>query len=377
MDGAGTVYGTSTALPYSTPSTDPARFNGTNVSYDKYHTPVPKIYQWNLAIQRQLSADLMAEVSYVGSHGYNLADQTDLNAIPATKLSANDAQYRPYPQFGSIVGSNNQGISNYNSLQASITKRMSSGLSLTFNYVWAHFLDSQDSAGWGGGGTQHWQIANNDAANYSNSNFDVRHAIKGYAVYELPFGKGKRVLNNSALLDEVVGGWQVSGTLYLATGQPFTVLGTQNTYQLAANQEVYPNRVPGVSTKPTHQSTHCEASSNATTGCMNEWYNPAAFSQPADGTFGNVRRNSLHGPGIGQVNLSGGKTFALPYEGIKLEFRADATNALNHANFSEPNGNLGGAANVGGAYSWSANTQQISGTSFGGRALQMQLRLKF
>lgn len=119
------------------------------------------------------------------------------------------------------------------------------------------------------------------------------------------------------------------------------------------------------------------SATDCATGCLNEWYNPAAFSRPADGTFGNVRRNSLYGPGISQVNLSGGKTFALPYEGIKLEFRADATNAFNHANFSEPSGTLGGAANVGDAYSWSANNQQISGTSYGGRALQMQLRLSF
>jgi len=378
LDGAGTVYGTSTALPYSAASTNPARFNGTNVSYDEFHTPVPKIYQWNLAVQRQLSSSTMAELSYVASHGFNLADQTDLNAIPANKLSVNDAQYHPYAQFGSIVGSNNKGISNYNSLQASVTKRLSSGLSMNFNYVWSHFLDSQDSAGWGGGGgAQHWQIANNDDANYSNSNFDVRHAVKGYVVYQLPFGKGKAFLNNNALLDEAIGGWHVSGTLYLSSGRPFTVLGTQNTYQLAANQEVYPNRVPGVSTKPSHQSTHCQAGSSATNGCLNEWYNPAAFSRPADGTFGNVRRNSLYGPGIGQVNISGGKTFALPYEGIKLEFRADATNAFNHANFSTPSGNLGGAANVGDAYSWSANTNQITGTTYGGRALQMHLRLSF
>ncbi|MDR3725427.1 MAG: carboxypeptidase-like regulatory domain-containing protein [Terracidiphilus sp.] len=379
LDGAGTIYGTATVLPYSAASTDTTRFNGTAVSYNQYHTPVPKIYQWNLAIQRQLGTNLMAEVGYVGSHGYNLSYPTDLNAVPVSKLSSSDTQYRPYPQYQSISGSTNNGISNYNSLQASITKRLSSGLSINFNYVWSHFLDSQDSAGWGGGGgTQNWQIANNPSANYSNSNFDVRHALKGYAVYQLPFGKSKQFLNKNAVTDEIIGGWQVSGTLYMASGEPFTVFGTQNTYQLAGSS--FPNRVPGVSTKPQHQTTHCSAGSGAQYGCLNEWYNPAAFSRPANGTFGNVRRNSLYGPGIGQVNLSGGKTFSLPFEAIKLEFRADATNAFNHANFSAPSGTLSGAANTGDPYVWAAgsgNSQQISGTSFGGRTMQMQLRLKF
>ncbi len=106
---------------------------------------------------------------------------------------------------------------------------MTNGLALSFNYVWSHFLDDMDSSGWGSrAGPQDYQIANNPAANYSNSNFDVRHAFKGYAVYQLPFGRGARFLNNSTLLDEVVGGWQISGTVVLQTGNPFTVYGNQN-----------------------------------------------------------------------------------------------------------------------------------------------------
>ncbi len=75
---------------------------------------------------------------------------------------------------------------------------MTNGLSLSFNYVWSHMLDDMDSSGWGSrAGPQDYQIANNPAANYSNSNFDVRNAFKGYAVYELPFGRGKKFLNNN------------------------------------------------------------------------------------------------------------------------------------------------------------------------------------
>jgi hypothetical protein len=348
---------------------------------------VPKIYQWNLAIQRELGTNLVAQLSYVGSHGFNLNYPTDLNAIPAGKLSSNDVAlgYRPYPQYQSITGSSNNGISNYNSLQASITKRLSSGVSLNFNYVWSHFLDDQDSSSWGSrGGPQNYQIANNPSANYSNSNFDIRNAFKGYALYELPFGRGRKFLNHGGLLDEAIGGWQVSGTLVLSSGNPFSVFGTQNTYQQAG--QAFPNRNPAVSIRPQHRSARCEPGSGGSVGCINEWFNPAAFTLPANGTFGNVRRNSIYGPGIDQVNLSGGKTFSLPWEGIKFQIRADASNAFNHASFNPPSSTLIAPAGqqVGQPYTWyttvngqQVGSNQISNTTVGGRSVQLGAKLTF
>lgn len=376
--GSGTTFGTDTPLPYTSASTDPARFNGQQVGYLQFHNPIPKSYQWNLAVQRELGTNYVADISYVANHGTELLFSTDLNQVPMGKLSANDAANRPYPQFQNIPGSTNNGISNYNSLQASVTRRMSNSFSLSFNYVWSHFLDDQDSSGRGGfGGPAPYQVANNPAASYSNSNFDVRQALKGYGVYQLPFGRGKMFFKNSKLLDNAIGGWQVSGTVILSAGNPFTVYGTQNTYALAGS--AFPNWVPGVSPKPQHRSARCEAQSGQQYGCVNEWYNPAAFSRPADGTFGNVRRNSLYGPGIEQVNLSGGKTFSLPREGMSLQIRADAVNAFNHASFSLPTGTLSGAVNVGDPYSWvvGANSQQISGTTVGGRTMQISAHLTF
>jgi hypothetical protein len=386
LDGTGTIYGTSTKLPYTVHSNgyNPANYNGEGVSYSAFHTPVPKIYQWNFAVQHQLKTNLVAEIGYVASHGYDLSYPTDLNAVPQSKLSSNDSQNRPYPVYQGISGSTNNAISNYNSLQASITNRMSNGVSLSFNYVWSHMLDTQDSSGWGSrAGPQNWQIANNTGANYSNSNFDVRDAFKGYAVYQLPVGKGRPFLNHNMLADEVIGGWQVSGTLYLSTGSPYSVYGTQNTYQLAGS--AFPNWVRGVSPKPAHQSAKCEAGSGAQYGCLNEWFNPAAFSQPANGTFGNVRRNILYGPGTNTVNLSAFKDFSLPWEGIKLKLSCAATNAFNHPAFSNPGGGLQGSPGVGQPYSWYTTasngalvgTQQISGVNVGGRYAELQLRLDF
>ncbi|WP_263355683.1 TonB-dependent receptor [Acidicapsa ligni] len=407
LDGPGTIFGTNTPLPYTASTTDPARYNGqSGPGYNEFHTPVPKIYQWNFAMQHEFGPNMVTEIAYVASHGFNLSYPTDLNAVPLDKFSSNDTASRPFPQFQGISGSTNNGISNYNSLQASVTRRLSSGLSMSFNYVWSHFLDDQDSSGWGSrGGPQNWQIANNPSSNYSNSNFDIRNSFKGYVVYQLPFGKGKKFLNRNALLDEAIGGWQISSTILLSSGNPFTVFGTQANYQLAGS--MFPNRVPGVNIKPQHRSTRCEVGSNVNittfsgavvnTGCVNEWFNPAAFSLAAPGQFGDSRRNSVYGPGINQVNLSGSKTFSLPWEGIKIQIRADASNAFNHASFSPPGGGVNLVTDdkgntiqkVGQPYTWyktvqgadgapvQVPTNQISGTTVGGRNVQLGARVTF
>lgn len=362
LDGPGTIYGTTTPLPFTAASTDPTRFNNQGVGYMQYHTPVPEIYQWNLTTQRELGTNMVAELAYVGSHGYNLSFPVDINQVPANALSSNDQANRPWPIYQSITGGYNNAVSNYNSLQASITKRMTSGFSFSFNYVWSHMLDDMDSSGWGSrAGPQDWQIASNPAYNYSNSNFDVRNAFKGYAVYQLPFGRGKAFLNNNAILNEIAGGWQLSGTLVLQTGNPFTVDGTQNTYALSGAS--YPDRNPGASFKPAHQS-------------ISNWFNPQAFLQPADGTFGNVPRNSLYGPGLDEVNLSGAKDFALPREGMVLQLRCDAQNAFNHPSFGVPgDASLGGSSGTGTPYT--TGTTAISSTTVGGRNLQIGIHLTY
>jgi hypothetical protein len=359
LDGTGNIFGTSTPLTFGVPDS-PAFYNNQPAGYVQYHTPVPRIIQWNLSAQRALTTDMVVELAYVGSHGSGLNFVTDLNQVPENLLSANDSANRPYPNFQNIPGSTNNAVSNYNSLQASITKRMTRGLSLSFNYVWAHMLDDMDSSGWGSrAGPQPFQIANNPSANYASSNFDVRQAFKGYAVYELPFGRGKPFLSGNTWLDEAVGGWQLAGTVVLQTGNPFTVTSSQNTFALAGS--AYPNRIPGVDL---YAGGHSRTN----------WYNVAAFSQPAQGTFGNAGRNSVYGPGINVFNLSAGKSFNIPYrEGIQIEFRADAQNVFNHPSFGTPS-NINLSGNTGSPFS---GTAPLTSVTVNGRNLQLALRVSF
>jgi hypothetical protein len=293
-------------------------------------------------------------------------------------LSSNDKQFRPFPQFGNLFGSTNNALSNYNSLQATIQKRMTHGLNFDASYVWSHFLDDIDSSGWGSrAGAQNYQRSFDPSANYGNGNFDVRNAFKGTAVYQLPFGRGRQFLNNNWLVDEVLGGWQGSGTIVLQSGQPFSVsMKTDNSFAQSQNSQWYPN-VIGNPLLSSHGAFHG----------TNQWFNEAAFAQPAPGTFGNFRRNSLYGPGLSRVNFSLGKTFAIT-EQVRFQVRADANNIFNHSSFNLPTtgGNQGSAQltvctaagpGCSGAGAIATGTSTIRSTTVGGRTMQLSGRLTF
>jgi len=134
--------------------------------------------------------------------------------------------------------------------------------------------------------------------------------------------------------------WLVDGRSpelsYYSTGNPFTVHGRSR--HLRINWFEFPDWNPGVNWKPAHQT-------------IQNWYNAGAFLRPADGTFGNVRRNSLYGPGLKVFNLSAAKSVSIPgREGMSVEFRADAQNVFNHASFGFPSNSLGGSSGAGTAY---------------------------
>jgi hypothetical protein len=387
FNGNGTSYplggGTSAPLPFTSPSQSPTRFNGQGATYVPFHTPIPKIYQWNLGVEQQIGTNIAATLSYVASHGFNLAFPTDINAVPVNDLSPSDQTgcgsgastcLQDYPLYQGIGGSVYNAISNYDSLQATITKRLSRGLSLSANYVWSHLLDDQDSSGWGSrAGPQEYQYAttltqNLTYKNYGPSNFDVRNAFKSYVVYDLPFGKGRQFLNNNWLVDELVGGFQISGTLVLSAGNPFPIYTTgNNLYQGTGSQ--YANRVPGVTLIPQGGRS------------IYNWVNPAAFSNPGNGVFGDAQRNPVVGPGWQSENMSALKAFSLPWERMKLSLRVDAQNVFNHTSIGNPGSiTLTGGNGPGNPYTAStagAGNREITGSTISGRNIQIGARLAF
>ena len=313
-----------------------------NVTYVPYNVPVGRINQWQMSVEHQFGHSYMASIAYVGSHASNLQFPTDLNQItdPATLLGLASGSIpsqqlaRPYPLWGSLGGNNYNGISNYNALQTAINKHFSNGLLFSFNYTWSHFLDDQDSSGWGSrGGTQAWQIGNDPAANYGNSNFNIPQAFKGYASYELPFGKGKAFLSGNSIVDSVVGGWRLAGTLISQSGVPFTITvnGANNSLSDCGNScSWYPNRVGDP-----------KSSIPAAPAGSISFFNPAAYAVPATGTFGNDGRNSISGPRLTVLNMGIAKSFSFG-ERVHLELRSDWVNALNHPSLGTPGNSLGG-----------------------------------
>src|SRR5258706_253446 len=318
-------------LTYITPA------NPQGVTYTPYDVPVAKINEWTLSVERQFAHDYAGSIAYVGSHGSHLQFPTDLNQITdPTVLAAGvtTKAQRPFPLFGNLNGNHYNAISRYDALQLGVTKRYSYGLTFKLNYVWSHFLDDQDSAGWGSrGGTQRWQIGNDPAANYGNSNFDVPHAFKGIVSYELPFGHGKQYLSHHEVTNLVAGGWRISGTFIKQSGNPFTVIdgGPDNNSQ-CNGCTLYLNRVS-------------DPFSNVPAG---DYFNPAAFTNPKKATFafGTEGRNTLRGPGLSVVDLSLAKDFRFG-ERFGFQLRADFVNALNHPSFQPPHSDINNLGNFG------------------------------
>jgi len=338
---------------YVLASHDPSGYNGQGVNFVPRHIPVGKNYEWSFSAQREFGSGMVVELAYVGNHGSGLPYPVNINQIPQASLGLLPVQnYRPYPQYSAINGNYFDAYSNYDSMQLSFQKRFAHGFSLNTNYVWSKMLSNYDSSGWGSrNGTN--TIQNSYARNttYSLSNFDVPQNWKGSVVYALPFGKGQKFLNSGGIADAFLGGWQVSSLFLYQSGNVFTAQMNSNNTNSQANSQ-YPNVVPGVPLYPANKTAA-------------EWFNPAAFSAPAQYTYGNAGRNILRGPRYSDVDFSAAKTVRI-MERAQIQFRFDATNALNHTSLGIPNSSIGGST-VG----------QITGAQLSGRTLQLGARLSF
>jgi hypothetical protein len=261
---------------------------------------------------------------------------------------------RPYPQYNNVSGNYFDAYSNYHAAQFKFSKRFAKGFAFDTNYTWSKMLSTYDSSGWGSrNGTNTIQNSYDRKSTYALSNFDIPHAWKGSVVYALPIGKGHSLLNHGGVLNAIAGGWQVSSLFQYQSGNTFTPSMNSNSTNSQANSQ-YPNVVPGVSLYPDNKTAA-------------QWFNPAAFVSPGQYKYGNAGRNILRGPNFSDVDFSASKTLVLPkLERGQIQFRFDATNALNHTSLGIPNASIGGST-VG----------QITGAALSGRTLQLGARLSF
>ncbi len=340
----------------------PDMLNGQGPTYTPYNTPAAYVEQWHFDIQHQIAGGVLLDVAYVGSHTLHLGFGRDINQVPRQLLGPGDAQRRrPYPQYSGIYGSLFDGYSHYHSFQFATRKDFSRGLFFTATYTLSKTLDTGSGSGWGGQqSVETYQDAYNVRANYGPALFDITHLVNGSLVYELPVGSGKPFLNQSKLLNAFFGGWQVSSTVQLHTGEPFTpLISTNLSGDLACCGNWLPNRLGrGTLANPS----------------VKRWFDPTAFALPAPFTFGNTGRNILRGPSWKNANLALAKNFRISKlgEGGRLQIRAEAYDVFNHPNFAQPNPYIDDLAGVG-----TITSTAGAASGFGSRNIQLGAKLSF
>jgi len=282
------------------------------------HLVTPYMQQWHLSTQYELPGNTVFEATYAGSRGLKQYIYLNGNqALPSTDPNADLASRRPFPAIDGFIGwFRSAGQSNYNSLQLRAEKRFSHGLSFLASYTWAHALDIASNADLGaqnGGDFRFYQQPNLE---YGNSDFDVRHRVVFSYIYELPFGHGKKFLGSAnGPLDYIAGGWQIGGITSFSKGNWFTIVDGNSTPSNSDGQQ-RPDLVGNV------HAAHCVAGT---------YFNTCAFGDPPLGSFGDVGRNTVQGPGYQIWDFSIFKNFRLS-ERARLEFRSEFFNVFNHPN---------------------------------------------
>src|SRR5882762_7085844 len=274
----------------------------------------PYMQQWHLGVEQELPGNSVLELTYAGSKGTKLYTFFNGNqAAPDPDPTSPTAPRRPVPSIDAgIDWFRSTGKSSYHSLQAHYEKRFQHGLQFQASYTWAHSLDISSNANLGptqnNSDFRDFRFPN---AEWGNSDFDVRHYFTLASIYELPFGHGKKFMGNvSGVANQIVGGWQMSHIVTISSGNWYTVLDGNGNF---ANAD---GNAGGVSQRPDQVGDPTEAGAvlaNPDVNCHStvsqggiapdrvgvpgSFFNTCAFTDPPAGSFGNVGRNTIQGPG--------------------------------------------------------------------------------
>jgi len=364
-------------------------FLGQGVSYDQPDEKTPMSQQWDLSVQRELPGHWVVEATYTGNHGTHLvAGGYNLNQLAAQQYATLGTTLQnlvPNPYAGIVPGSlgaasitmlqslyaypyqssisvrnPHLGNSIYHAALLRIEKHFSHGLTFLASYTDGKLISDSVGTAIGFGNVEQVTTTGyqnglyNRRAERSLDPTDVSQRMVLSGVYELPFGKGHALTSNNPFVDRVIGGWQINSIAVFQTGVPIVISGANN------NLASRPNS--------TGQSAKL---SNPTAA---EWFNTAVFVNPATYTYGNLGRvlPDVRNPGVINVDLSVVKNMSLR-EKVRLQFRAESFNVMNHVNLGLVNG----------GFSPGANGLNASG-SFGTitsardpRSLQLALKLIF
>jgi len=320
------------------------------------------IQQFNLNVQRQIGADLIMQVGYVGRLARHLPIASEANpaAYGPGATALNVQQRRPFfPQYyGSIGDLHSDGNSNYNSLQANIQKRFSHGYTLQLAYTWSKSIDNGSLDN--GEGSTVSNPYNYHQGERGLSDFDRRNIIVVNGIWELPFFK-----NDQGVLSRVLGGWRLSGDAAHNSGAPFSIV-------VGRDVALYgPGRASGGQRANLFGNPFLDTG-RSRSDLVQQYFTTSAFAVPATGTFGNEGRNILTGPGSVTTDLAVLKKFR-PWKQERLgalEFRAEAFNLLNFVNLGQPQATMTSPV-------FGKITNTATGSLGNPRLIQMGLRYDF
>ncbi len=301
----------------------------------------PTVVTWTFKVEQEISSSTSLGVGYVGSHGYHELLSVDANEpiptiCPATPCPASLASGTVYypsgaplanPSLANTTTWLSEGLSSYNALQVDVSRRFSHGLQIRGAYTWSKSLDDgtalNSSVGANAPGFVMYPAK--PKLDWGPANTDARHIAVVNSSYELPFGAGQKFLGGlHGAAQKLAGGWTISGIETLQSGFPFTP-------QLGFNPT---NN--GDSRNPIRPSWNPAFTGQRIPGTPNQYFNPNAFVLPAPGTYGNLGRNVLVGPGLASTDLSIAKNTQIS-EKVRAQFRAEFFNIFNRANFGSPN----------------------------------------
>jgi hypothetical protein len=327
----------------------------------------PTSYMYSAGVQREIPFGIVVDVSYVGRKGRHLQRERNINQLTAGTIQGNPgvniAALRPYKGYGAIRISENSGESTYNSLQISADRRYSHGLKIGAAYTLGKSKDNASDKR-----NVIWNTYD-DSGFWGPSNYDRRHVFNFYYIYDLPFWRDQ---NN--VVQNILGGWQISGATWFRTGTPFSVLRTTDIAGVGDPGFGQPSNLIG--------DPNANANKEFSNGKDNNfWFNPAAFANPTQGTWGNAQRNLIYNPGQQQWDIALFKNFLLGGT-RKLQFRAEFFNFPNHPNLGGTGNQTGAQTNalsggLGYADPTSASFGRIVSKTNDRRDIQLSLRFLF
>ena len=376
--------GTLASISASDPLFTPPNFNSANT------IKVPMYQEWNLSLQQGIGSSTSINLSYVGNHGYHETVQDyGVNAFAGgfTGLPAT----APDARFGSVNQVYSAGVSNYNGLVASVQHHFSHGLQVQGSFNWSHALDDISNGGFNPfnddtNQSLYYPLLPNISQisrNYGNADYDTRKSANLSYVYQVPYFVGPKPL---------LQGWQLSGTMFVRSGLPYTV--TDHSSSVTLDGQGYGNGTVWASFNGAAQGGCGPGAASATPGAENQPCVNANDFLPVVGqvtlnngttlnptnSFGNQRRNQFFGPGYFNTDFTVMKFTSMPHwESAKLGLGVQFFNVLNHPNFDQPIRDLSNTGQFGQIVRTVNTPTSILGSFLGGDASPrlIQLTAKF